>query len=207
MRGLTSPMEGCCRFSLPVKHSYSSPAMWALRGPTSVIFPAPIWIMLPPATASVRTSSERRYVLCPPTWAFSIMTFPFLMTEISTLVPPTSKKMPSEIFSYMSAPATPAARPDSMVRIGRFRTSSMLITPPSQRMIISCEVIPASLTACSVILAVSIIFGIRLALTTAVRVRVFSPYSWEISCPPVAYTPRLRAASITRSSLAGSSTL
>ncbi|MNC59306.1 hypothetical protein D3C75_1091070 [compost metagenome] len=129
------------------------------------------------------------------------------MTEISTLVPPTSKKMPSEIFSYMSAPATPAARPDSMVRIGRFRTSSMLITPPSQRMIISCEVIPASLTACSVILAVSIIFGIRLALTTAVRVRVLSPYSWEISCPPVAYTPRLRAASITRSSLAGSSTL
>ncbi|MMZ63726.1 hypothetical protein D1872_260010 [compost metagenome] len=135
------------------------------------------------------------------------MTLPFLMTEMSTLVPPTSKKMPSEIFSYISAPATPAANPESIVNIGRFRTSSMLITPPSQRMIISCEEIFAFFTDFSVMLAVSIIFGMRLALTTAVRVRVRSPYSCEISCPPVANTPRRWAASTTRSSLAGSSTL
>ena len=50
------------------------------------------------------------------------MTLPFLMTLISTLVPPASKKMPSDTFSYIRAPATPAARPESMVRMGRLRT-------------------------------------------------------------------------------------
>ena len=97
------------------------------------------------------------------------------MTLMSTLVPPASKKIPSDTFSYISAPATPAARPDSMVRIGRFRTSSMLITPPSQRMIIRSDWIFVSRTAASVMFAVSIILGIRLAFTTAVRVRIFRP--------------------------------
>ena len=83
--------------------------------------------------------------------------------------------MPSDTFSYIRAPATPAARPESMVRMGRLRTSSMLMTPPSQRMIIRSDSILVSRTACSVMLAVSIILGMRLALTTAVRVRILRP--------------------------------
>ena len=65
------------------------------------------------------------------------MTLPSRIAEISVEVPPASKKIPSVIFSYMRAPATPAASPESMVKIGLFLTSSMLMTPPSQRMIIS----------------------------------------------------------------------
>ena len=83
--------------------------------------------------------------------------------------------MPFDIFSYISAPATPAANPESIVKIGRRRTSSAAMTPPSQRMIRSGAVMPERLTLFSVISAVSIIFGIRLPLMTAVRVRVFSP--------------------------------
>ena len=90
-------------------------------------------------------------------------------------MPPASKKIPSEIFSYISAPATPVARPDSMVRMGRFLTSLILITPPSHRIIISPDWIWVSITARSVMLAVSIIFGIRDALTTAVLVLIFRP--------------------------------
>ena len=55
--------------------------------------------------------------------------------------------------------------------------------------------------------AVSIIRGIRLPFTTAVRVRTFSPYSLETSCPPVAYIPIFLAISATKVSFSGSSTL
>src|SRR2546430_16144332 len=62
------------------------------------------------------------------------------------LVPPTSKKIPSDTRRCMSAPATLAAGPDSMVRIGRFSTSPRFITPPSPRMIMSGHVMPAART-------------------------------------------------------------
>jgi len=66
----------------------------------------------------------------------------------------------------MSAPATLAAGPESMVIAGRRRISVMSMTPPSPRMIISDAVIPASRTLASVMSAVSIIFGRMLALMT-----------------------------------------
>ena len=149
--------------------------MWALRGPTSAMALSRTTIMLPPATPRVRTSREVRYSLCPPTSAFLIITRPSLMADMSTEVPPTSIKMPSVICSYISAPATPAARPDSMVRMGRLRTSLMLITPPSHRMIISGLWMAASWTLRSVMSAVSIILGMRAAFTAAVRVRASRP--------------------------------
>ena len=83
--------------------------------------------------------------------------------------------MPSETCRYISAPATLAAGPDSMVTTGRRRISWMSITPPSPRMIISGALMPASRTLASVMLAVAIIFGRMLALITAVRVRVVRP--------------------------------
>ena len=91
------------------------------------------------------------------------------------LVPPTSKKMPSETRRYMRAPATLAAGPDSIVRIGRFWTSPRSITPPSPRMIMSGDAIPAARTLRCVRSAVSIILGRMLALMTAVRVRMVRP--------------------------------
>ncbi len=94
---------------------------------------------------------------------------------MSLEVPPTSMKMPSLMRAYINAAATPAAGPERMVRMGRRCTSSMLITPPSLRMIINGEVIPAALTARAVISAVCIIFGRMLALITAVRVRMRNP--------------------------------
>ena len=75
----------------------------------------------------------------------------------------------------MSAPATLAAGPDSIVTTGRRRISRTSITPPSPRMIMSGAAMPASRTAASVMSAVAIIFGRMLALITAVRVRVVSP--------------------------------
>ena len=162
--------------------------------------------MLPPAIPSVLTSREVRYNFRPPTVAFFTITLPSLITEISVEVPPTSKKIPSVTFSYIRAPATPAARPESMVRIGRFLISSTSMTPPSQRMIIRGFLMAASLTDFSVISAVSTIFGIRAAFTTAVLVLAFNPYSWEISYPPVARMPRFAALSITAISWDGSST-
>ena len=75
----------------------------------------------------------------------------------------------------MSAPATLAAGPESMVRTGRFCTSPRSITPPSPRMIMSGAVMPAWRTAPWVSWAVSIILGRMLALITAVRVRMVSP--------------------------------
>ena len=83
--------------------------------------------------------------------------------------------MPSDTFRYISAPATLAAGPDSMVTTGRRRISCTSITPPSPRMIISGAAMPASRTLASVMLAVPIIFGRMLALITAVRVRVVRP--------------------------------
>ncbi len=68
------------------------------------------------------------------------------ITPIFVLVPPTSKKMPSDTRRYMSAPATLAAGPDSMVSTGRFCTSVRSITPPSPRMIMSGAAIPAART-------------------------------------------------------------
>ena len=75
----------------------------------------------------------------------------------------------------MSAPATLAAGPDSIVIAGRRRISWMSMTPPSPRMIMSGAWMPASRTLASVMFAVSIILGRMLALITAVRVRVVSP--------------------------------
>ncbi len=83
--------------------------------------------------------------------------------------------MPSETRRCISAPATDAAGPDSIVIAGRRRISWMSMTPPSPRMIISGARMPASRTLASVMFAVSIIFGRMLALITAVRVRVVSP--------------------------------
>ena len=75
----------------------------------------------------------------------------------------------------MSAPATLAAGPDSIVIAGRRRISWISMTPPSPRMIMSGARMPASRTLASVMLAVSIILGRMLALITAVRVLVASP--------------------------------
>ena len=83
--------------------------------------------------------------------------------------------MPSEMRKCISAPATLAAGPDSMVMTGRRRISRMSITPPSPRMIINGAAMPASRTLASVMLAVSIMRGRIEALITAVRVRVASP--------------------------------
>ena len=90
-------------------------------------------------------------------------------------VPPTSKYSPSETRRCMSAPATLAAGPDSIVMTGRRRISLMSMTPPSPRMIISGAEMPASRTLASVIVAVAIMRGRIEALMTAVRVRVVSP--------------------------------
>jgi len=94
---------------------------------------------------------------------------------MSELVPPTSTKIPSEMRAYISAAATPAAGPESMVRMGRRRISSISMMPPSLRITISGAVIPEARTLCSVLFAVSSIFGSILALITAVRVRMRSP--------------------------------
>ncbi len=162
--------------------------------------------MLPPAIASVRTSSVFRKVRCPPTRAGRICGCPSRITEMSALVPPTSMKMPSETCSCISAPAMPAAGPESIVWIGRRATSSTVMTPPSDRMIISGAVMPACSTDRAVIVAVPTIFGRIAPLRTAVRVRVRSPYSEETSCPEVAHSPRARAASTIAASTEGSST-
>ena len=123
------------------------------------------------------------------------------------LVPPTSKNTPSETRRYIKAPATVAEGPESMVRIGRLRISTTSITPPSPRMIMSGASIPAFRTLASVMFAVSSILGRMPALMTAVRVRVVRPYSFVISCPPVAGTPNSFAAAMTSSSFSGVSTL
>ena len=83
--------------------------------------------------------------------------------------------MPSEMRRCISAPATLAAGPDSMVMAGRRRISWTSITPPSPRMIISGAAMPASRTLCCVMSAVSIMRGRMQALITAVRVRVARP--------------------------------
>ncbi len=64
-----------------------------------------------------------------------------------------------------------------MVRIGRRCTSSTLITPPSDRMIISGAVMPARSTHDAVSVAVDTMRGRMAALSAAVRVRVRRPYS------------------------------
>ena len=132
---------------------------------------------------------------------------PFRITPIFVLVPPTSKNTPSETRRYISAPATVAEGPESIVRMGRFRISTTSITPPSPRMIMRGASMPAFRTLASVMFAVSTILGRMPALMTAVRVLVVSPYSFVISWPPVAGTPRSLAAPITSSSFSGVSTL
>ena len=107
----------------------------------------------------------------------------------------------------MSAPATPAAGPDRIVRMGRRRTSSTVMTPPSQRITMSGEVMLAALMADSVMAAVWSIRGMIEALTTAVRVRVLSPYSLEISLVAVDGSPARLPRSVTRPSPEPSSTL
>ncbi len=158
---------------------------------------------LPPATPSVRTSSMRSIVRCPPTRAGRICGIPRRMTEQSVLVPPTSTKMPSVTFSCKSAPAMPAAGPESMVRIGRRATSRTSMTPPSLRMIMRGTAIPARSTEPAVMFAVRSIVGKIAALRTAVRVRARRPYIDETSCPEVAGNPRSRASATAARSCAG----
>ena len=84
-----------------------------------IVAPARATTRLPPAMPSVRTSTVRSIVRWPPIRAGRICGVPLRITEQSELVPPTSMKMPSVTFSCRSAPATPAAGPESNVRIGR----------------------------------------------------------------------------------------
>ena len=162
--------------------------------------------MLPPPIPSVRTSSVRSIVRYPPILADCICGRPFLMTEQSELVPPTSIKMPSLKRSYSRAPAMPAAGPESSVRIGRLPTSRTSITPPSLRITISGAGIAARSTAWAVIRAVRTIFGRIAALIAAVRVRERNPYAVLTSWPLVASIPRSRAYATTADSCSGRST-
>ncbi len=84
-------------------------------------------------------------------------------------------KMPSVTFSCSSAPAMPAAGPDSIVRIGLRSTSATSMTPPSERMIIKGTAMPPRRAASAVIRAVLIIVGRIAALSAAVRVRARKP--------------------------------
>ncbi len=149
--------------------------MCALRGPTSAISRPASRTRLPPATPSTRTSSEWTLVRWPPSSTYLRVGRPWRMTPTFVLVPPTSKKTPSETRRCMSAPATLAAGPESIVRTGRRRISAASMTPPSPRMIMSGAVIPAARMLDSVMSAVSIIFGRMLALMTALRVRTVRP--------------------------------
>ncbi|WIB36927.1 hypothetical protein DEJ15_08210 [Curtobacterium sp. MCJR17_043] len=160
----------------------------------------------PPPTPTVRTSSADRYVELPPNSVYCTATLPRRITEMSVEVPPVSRKSPSLSFSCMSAPATPAAGPDSTVSSGRRRISSRDITPPSHRITMSGAVIPAASMLAWTRSAVANIRGRITALRTAVRVRLLSPYSDVISCVAVTRKPRWRAAAATRSSPIASST-
>ena len=133
--------------------------MCALRGPTSATAPSTILRQLPPAMPSVRTSSVRSIVRWPPMLAGRICGRPARIAQQSELVPPTSMKIPSLTFSYSSAPAMPAAGPESIVRIGRRSISRTSITPPSLRMIISGAAMAARSTAAAVMCEVRIIRG------------------------------------------------
>ena len=185
--------------------------MCADRGPTPRSAPIPsasasMRTTLPPAIASVRTSSVRSIVRCPPTRAGRICGCPRRMTEQSALVPPTSMKMPSVTFSCKSAPAIPAAGPESIVSIGRRATSPTSITPPSLRMIISGTPMPAAATAPAVICDVRTMRGKIAALSAAVRVRARRPCVVATSWPAVAAIPRSRASATVRRSARGRST-
>ena len=94
--------------------------MCALRGPTSATVPCAMRTIDPPPIPTVRESSVFKYVKCPPTTAVFIIALPFFIAEISVLVPPVSKKIPSDTLTYIKAAAMPAAGPESIVRIGRF---------------------------------------------------------------------------------------
>jgi len=180
--------------------------MCAERGPTSTTRPSATRASEPPATAIVRTSSVRSSVRWPPIRAGRICGWPRRMTEQSALVPPTSMKMPSVTFSWKSAPAIPAAGPESIVRIGRRSTSATSITPPSLRMIISGAGMRASVTARAVTRDVRSMRGKIAALSAAVRVRARRPYCVETSAPLVAASPRSRAAATSAFSRCGRST-
>ncbi len=125
---------------------------------------------------------------------------------MSVEVPPVSRNTPSLTRSCISAPATPAAGPDSTVSRGLRRISSRDITPPSQRITISGAVTPALVMEASTRSAVASMRGRIAALTTAVRVRLRSPYRDVISCAAVVGSPVVRAASATASSPSGRST-
>lgn len=98
-----------------------------------------------------------------------------MITPILVVVPPTSKYTPLDARKYIKDPITDAAGPESMVKTGRFFISLISITPPSPRIIIKGTHTSAARTECSVLRAVSIIFGRMLALIQAVRVRRVSP--------------------------------
>jgi hypothetical protein len=189
------------------KQAYGSPAMCALRGPTPVTRPSPIRTREPPPTPTVRTSRALRYEVLPRMVACRTATFPRRTTLMSVEVPPVSRNTPSLTRSCISAPATPAAGPDRTVRSGRRRISSSAITPPSQRITIRGAVTPALVMEASTRSAVASMRGRIAALTTAVRVRLCSPYSEVISCAAVIGSPYGRAASSTARSPSGRSTL
>ncbi len=115
-------------------------------------------------------------------------------------------KIPSVTFSWNSAPAIPAAGPESIVRIGRRSTSATSITPPSLRMIISGAGIRAPATALAVMRDVRSIRGRIAALSAAVRVRARSPYCVDTSAPLVAARPLARAPATSAASRCGRST-
>ena len=91
------------------------------------------------------------------------------------LVPPTSIKIPFVILRYSRAPATLAAGPESMVRMGFVLKVSMLVTPPSPFMTIRGEVTPMPRIAPSTKFATWSVLGSTLAFITEVSVLISSP--------------------------------
>ncbi len=97
------------------------------------------------------------------------------MMQILVLVPPTSTNIPFDTLRYSKAPATLAAGPDNIVRIGFVLNVSMLVTPPSPFIIMTGADTPAPLIASSTKFATSNVFGRTLALIAAVNVLISRP--------------------------------
>ena len=95
--------------------------------------------------------------------------------DILVDVPPISMKTPCKMCEYNKAPATLAAGPDNIVKIGLFLNVSISVTPPSPFIIIIGHDIFSFLTASSTYFAVLIAFGIIPALIAAVNVLISNP--------------------------------
>ena len=121
-------------------------------------------------------------------------------------VPPTSTNIPFVTRRCSSAPATLAAGPDRTVSMGFERNVSMLVTPPSPRIIRSGDLTPAPDIASSTKSATCSVFGMMLAFTAAVSVLISSPYVPDISWDEVQGSPAAADCSATNSSFVGSST-